>query len=78
MASTEVRDDLEAVESLGVRVELVPGDMRLRKITYAEDFEIMTQMLAPVYVPPRIGTGFDVHAFGEGDHVTLCGIRISA
>lgn len=24
----------------------------------------------------RIGTGFDVHAFGPGDHVTLCGVRI--
>ncbi len=24
----------------------------------------------------RIGNGFDVHAFGPGDHVTLCGIRI--
>jgi 2-C-methyl-D-erythritol 4-phosphate cytidylyltransferase/2-C-methyl-D-erythritol 2,4-cyclodiphosphate synthase len=24
----------------------------------------------------RTGTGFDVHAFGEGDHVTLGGVRI--
>jgi len=24
----------------------------------------------------RIGQGFDVHAFGEGDHVTLGGLRI--
>lgn len=24
----------------------------------------------------RLGNGFDVHAFGEGDHVTLCGIAI--
>jgi 2-C-methyl-D-erythritol 4-phosphate cytidylyltransferase/2-C-methyl-D-erythritol 2,4-cyclodiphosphate synthase len=24
----------------------------------------------------RCGTGFDVHAFEEGDHVTLCGIKI--
>ena len=24
----------------------------------------------------RIGQGFDVHAFGEGDHVTLGGVRI--
>jgi 2-C-methyl-D-erythritol 2,4-cyclodiphosphate synthase len=24
----------------------------------------------------RIGTGFDVHAFGEGDHVTLGGVRV--
>lgn len=25
----------------------------------------------------RIGSGFDVHAFGEGDHVTLAGVRIA-
>lgn len=24
----------------------------------------------------RLGNGFDVHAFGPGDHVTLCGIKI--
>lgn len=24
----------------------------------------------------RIGTGFDVHAFGAGDHVTLGGVRV--
>jgi 2-C-methyl-D-erythritol 4-phosphate cytidylyltransferase/2-C-methyl-D-erythritol 2,4-cyclodiphosphate synthase len=24
----------------------------------------------------RIGTGYDVHAFGDGDHVTLGGVRI--
>jgi 2-C-methyl-D-erythritol 4-phosphate cytidylyltransferase/2-C-methyl-D-erythritol 2,4-cyclodiphosphate synthase len=25
----------------------------------------------------RIGTGFDVHAFGEGDHVMLGGVRVA-
>jgi 2-C-methyl-D-erythritol 2,4-cyclodiphosphate synthase len=25
----------------------------------------------------RIGTGFDVHAFGAGDHVTLGGVQVS-
>ncbi|HET7656610.1 MAG TPA: 2-C-methyl-D-erythritol 2,4-cyclodiphosphate synthase [Luteimonas sp.] len=25
---------------------------------------------------PRIGHGFDVHAFGEGDHVMLGGVRV--
>ena len=27
-------------------------------------------------VPLRIGIGYDVHAFGEGDHVMLGGVRI--
>jgi 2-C-methyl-D-erythritol 2,4-cyclodiphosphate synthase len=25
----------------------------------------------------RIGHGYDVHAFGDGDHIMLCGIRIA-
>ena len=25
----------------------------------------------------RIGHGYDVHAFGKGDHVILCGVRIA-
>jgi 2-C-methyl-D-erythritol 2,4-cyclodiphosphate synthase len=25
----------------------------------------------------RIGHGYDVHAFGEGDYITLCGVRIA-
>ncbi|MEC7074844.1 MAG: 2-C-methyl-D-erythritol 2,4-cyclodiphosphate synthase [Pseudomonadota bacterium] len=25
----------------------------------------------------RIGHGYDVHAFGEGDHIMLCGVRIA-
>ena len=25
----------------------------------------------------RIGHGYDVHAFGDGDHITLCGVRIA-
>ena len=29
-------------------------------------------------LPPfRIGQGYDVHAFGEGDHVMLGGVRIA-
>ena len=24
----------------------------------------------------RVGNGFDVHAFGDGNHVVLCGVRI--
>ena len=25
----------------------------------------------------RIGHGYDVHAFGDGDHIMLCGVRIA-
>jgi 2-C-methyl-D-erythritol 2,4-cyclodiphosphate synthase len=28
-------------------------------------------------IPIRVGQGFDVHAFGEGDHVMLGGVRVA-
>lgn len=33
-------------------------------------------MAIPPSVPFRIGQGFDVHAFGPGDHVMLGGVRV--
>jgi len=70
-------DDLEAIEALGKKVALINGHERLGKITYEEDFKIMARLLAPIPAnTPRMGTGYDVHQFGLGDHVTLCGVTI--
>jgi 2-C-methyl-D-erythritol 4-phosphate cytidylyltransferase/2-C-methyl-D-erythritol 2,4-cyclodiphosphate synthase len=65
-------DDLQAVERSGVSVALVEGSETLFKLTHPEDFARMNALLST----PRIGTGFDVHAFGPGAFVTLCGVRI--
>lgn len=73
-AGDDVVDDLAAVERLGARIKLTPGSERLAKITYAEDFDRMANLLGAA--APRIGTGFDVHAFGPGEAVTLCGVTI--
>ena len=69
-------DDLEAVEARGRTVKLVSGEARLGKITYEEDFEVIASLMMGGHAVPRIGSGYDVHQFGEGDHVTLCGVRI--
>jgi 2-C-methyl-D-erythritol 4-phosphate cytidylyltransferase/2-C-methyl-D-erythritol 2,4-cyclodiphosphate synthase len=69
-------DDLEAVEAAGARIALVPGDARLHKITYSEDFDLVARLLSPTLSVPRVGKGFDVHAFEPGEFVTLCGIKI--
>ena len=55
------------------RVARVPGSERNIKLTYPEDFE-MAERLLPTET--RTGLGLDVHAFGPGDHVTLCGVPI--
>lgn len=31
---------------------------------------------APISPIPRIGFGYDVHAFTDGDHIILCGVKI--
>lgn len=74
-AGPDLVDDLAAVESVGARVKLIPGSVRLSKITFPEDFDMLARLLAPNGAP-RVGKGFDVHEFEPGTHVTLCGVAI--
>jgi 2-C-methyl-D-erythritol 4-phosphate cytidylyltransferase/2-C-methyl-D-erythritol 2,4-cyclodiphosphate synthase len=75
-------DDAAVAEWAGVPVHVVHGDAANVKITTAEDLAaadrrlLMDQFIASGDV--RTGHGFDVHAFGPGDHVMLCGVRIAA
>lgn len=69
-------DDLAAIETEGARIQFVEGDLKLDKLTYAEDFDRLAKLLSPAMPAIRMGTGFDVHTFGDGDHVTLCGLKI--
>ncbi len=72
-------DDLAAIQESGQSVHLIPGDARLTKITYREDFTMVEALLckdAASPPMPRIGTGYDVHAFGPGDGVHLCGVHL--
>lgn len=69
-------DDLQAVEATGTRVVLVPGEEQLAKITFPGDLERVEQMMTTPTSSSRIGKGFDVHAFCDGDHVVMCGLKI--
>lgn len=62
-------DDAQVLRAAGGAVVHVPGDERLAKLTYAEDF--MTELPAV-----RTGTGFDVHRLTEGEELWLGGVRI--
>jgi 2-C-methyl-D-erythritol 4-phosphate cytidylyltransferase/2-C-methyl-D-erythritol 2,4-cyclodiphosphate synthase len=68
-------DDAQVLERSGGTVTTTEGDPRLFKLTYPEDFA-MAQSLAGQSRQTRTGQGFDVHAFGPGDHVWLCGVKI--
>jgi 2-C-methyl-D-erythritol 4-phosphate cytidylyltransferase/2-C-methyl-D-erythritol 2,4-cyclodiphosphate synthase len=63
-------------ERAGLAVRLVEGSETNVKVTTSEDLERAEQLLAARRGDVRTGQGFDVHAFGPGDHVWLCGIRV--
>ncbi|KMO42199.1 2-C-methyl-D-erythritol 4-phosphate cytidylyltransferase [Methylobacterium tarhaniae] len=79
-------DDGALAEWAGLPVAVFPGDLRNRKITQAADLVEADRAFSPGTGPAaqdasmtlltRLGTGFDVHAFTEGDHVWLGGVRI--
>jgi 2-C-methyl-D-erythritol 4-phosphate cytidylyltransferase/2-C-methyl-D-erythritol 2,4-cyclodiphosphate synthase len=66
-------DEAVVVQRHGGRVALVDGDPRLMKLTYPEDFA-MAEALSPRQT--RIGSGYDVHRWGPGGSVWLCGIEV--
>ncbi len=74
---SDFTDDTMIAEWHGLACALVEGEARNTKITTAEDLALAQQMMGVNSVPDvRQGTGFDVHRFGEGDHVWLCGVAI--
>ena len=68
-------DDVEVARTAGMDVTIVPGSEDNLKITTQGDFERAERLLAG-QMKIRTGNGFDVHAFGPGDQVTLCGVTI--
>lgn len=66
-------DEAEAVRAAGGTVRLIDGDPRLMKLTYPEDFA-MAEALIPRSI--RVGSGYDVHRWGPGDSVWLCGLEL--
>jgi 2-C-methyl-D-erythritol 4-phosphate cytidylyltransferase/2-C-methyl-D-erythritol 2,4-cyclodiphosphate synthase len=74
-ADAEPTDDAAVVEQAGGKVALTPGDPRLMKLTYPEDFAMAEQLAGGARIT-RIGQGVDAHRWGPGDAVWLCGVRI--
>lgn len=69
-------DDAALMEWAGVPVATFEGDVGNVKLTTSEDFDRAEALLAHRLGDIRTGTGYDVHAFTDGDHVTLGGVRI--
>lgn len=75
-AGATFTDDVSVARAYGASIRLIPGEARLMKYTYPEDLVMLEHLLGGARTP-CVGSGFDAHRFGEGDHVTLCGVRIA-
>ncbi|API60979.1 bifunctional 2-C-methyl-D-erythritol 4-phosphate cytidylyltransferase/2-C-methyl-D-erythritol 2,4-cyclodiphosphate synthase [Tardibacter chloracetimidivorans] len=72
---SEPTDDAEVARAAGLRVAEVAGDEMLKKLTAPDDFGWAERTITAA-MTTRTGMGFDVHAFGEGASVWLCGVEI--
>ena len=69
-------DDAAVAEAAGMAPLVVLGNEDNLKVTTAQDLATATRMLAARTGDIRVGQGFDVHPFGPGDHIMVCGIAI--
>ena len=77
---SDFTDDASIAEWAALNIAIIPGKPENYKITTSADlYEAETRlntgksgMLSDV----RVGHGYDVHAFEDGDHVILCGLEV--
>ena len=71
----DAADDVEIARGAGLPVTITPGDENNLKITQPADFARAEHILRQT-MKIRLGNGYDVHRFGPGDHVILCGVHV--
>lgn len=78
-----ITDEASALEKCGQQAVMIQGSEQNIKVTLPADLIKARTYLAnkndlrkKTMLYPRIGTGFDVHAFGDGSFVTLGGTKI--
>jgi 2-C-methyl-D-erythritol 4-phosphate cytidylyltransferase / 2-C-methyl-D-erythritol 2,4-cyclodiphosphate synthase len=74
---TGLTDDAAIAEWAGHAVYVFDGEPENMKITNTEDFVHAEAKLLGKLPDVRTGQGFDIHAFGPGDHIWIGGVRIS-
>jgi 2-C-methyl-D-erythritol 4-phosphate cytidylyltransferase / 2-C-methyl-D-erythritol 2,4-cyclodiphosphate synthase len=69
-------DDAALAEWAGHRVRVFAGESGNVKLTTNDDFVRAETLRMAALADVRTGSGYDVHAFADGDHVMLGGVRI--
>lgn len=74
LAAQSLTDDAAVAEAAGLAVTLTQGHEDNFKVTTEDDFARAERMMGTGDI--RVGSGFDVHRFDEGNAVMLCGVEI--
>jgi len=74
--ATDMPDDAALARWAGHAVRAFPGEAGNVKLTTQEDFAMAQARVLMELADVRTGLGYDVHAFGPGDHVWLGGVKI--
>src|SRR5712691_8206706 len=69
-------DDAAVAEAAGMAPIVVLGNEDNLKVTTAQDLAAAERLIAARTGDVRVGQGFDVHPFGPGDHIMVCGVAI--
>jgi 2-C-methyl-D-erythritol 4-phosphate cytidylyltransferase / 2-C-methyl-D-erythritol 2,4-cyclodiphosphate synthase len=69
-------DDAALAEWAGMKVTVFEGESGNIKLTTEEDFARIAAAEFAALADVRTAAGYDVHSFGDGDHVWLAGVRI--
>jgi len=73
-AGESLTDDAAVAERAGIAVALVESAEENFKVTTEDDLDRARRLIGGGDI--RTGMGFDVHRFGPGDQVWLCGIAV--
>jgi 2-C-methyl-D-erythritol 4-phosphate cytidylyltransferase/2-C-methyl-D-erythritol 2,4-cyclodiphosphate synthase len=72
----DLTDDAAVAEAAGLAPLVVAGSEDNLKVTTAADLAAAERLLALQRADIRVGQGFDVHPFGPGERVWICGVAI--
>jgi len=76
-AGQTLTDDAAVAEAAGVAPLIVAGGEDNLKVTTTGDLAAAERLIAARLGDVRVGQGFDVHPFGPGEGLMLCGIWVS-
>jgi 2-C-methyl-D-erythritol 4-phosphate cytidylyltransferase / 2-C-methyl-D-erythritol 2,4-cyclodiphosphate synthase len=78
--ATAFTDDAAVAEYVGMKVQIIAGEQKNRKLTTSHDIveaDREHSTIGYAQLPDvRMGQGIDFHVFEKGNAVTLCGVKI--